>query len=156
MNPDVELLEMKDRSDMKSSRVNGTVVDGSGTAISSGPSMDGQWTAQDSVGKESTGKDSSGECSAASVAVAQLGSETLTQDIYMAIVKDYCKEDVDMVIHRILEHPYMNCLNERTIRKWCEEQKKYQTQSNQKKNKFNNYDQRRYDYDELERKLFKV
>lgn len=141
VNPEAELLEMKDRSDMKSSRT------------ASGPSMDGQWTAQCSVVKDSLGKVSTGECSEEEV-LARLGTETLTQKDYQKLTKDYHSDLVDLVIRRILEKPYYNCLNMRTIRKWCTEQKDYQTKHETKKDTFNNYEQRRYDYEELEKRLF--
>lgn len=130
---------MQDRSDTKSSR-------------KSGRSTGGPWTAQYSVVEVSEEKDSTGECSQGQI-VAQLGTETLTLDIYQKLVKDYSEDVVKNVIQRILDHPYMNCLNERKIREWCEEQKKYESSQNVRKNNFHNFEQRKYDYDALEKIL---
>lgn len=138
INPGVQLLEMQERSDTKSSR-------------KSGRSTDGPWTAQYSLVEDSEGKDSSGESSAD--IVAQLGAETLTQDIYLKLIKEFPEDIVKAVVSRILEKPYMNCLNEKTIRSWCMEQKEYETTHRVKKNNFHNFEQRHYDFDALEKIL---
>ena len=157
VNPEVELLEMKDRSDMKSSRVGDTadkaLLEEPKSADASGPSMNRPWTAQCSVGKDSLGKVSTGECSETEV-LARLGTETLTQETYQTLTREFPAKTVDMVIRRILERPYYNCLNEDTIRKWCRDQVDYQKKHETKKDTFNHYEQRRYDYDELEKRLF--
>lgn len=136
--PQVQLLEKKDRSDTKKAKKE------------SGRSMDNQRTAQcsavqDSVDKDRAVENSIDEC------MYQLGNERITHTEYNDLIYLHPKEIVDDVIHRIIEHPYWNCLNKEIIIKWCTEAKKrmYQT----KKNSFNNFPQREYDYDELERML---
>lgn len=136
--PQVQLLEKKERSDTKKGKKQ------------SGRSMDNQRTAQCSVVKDSVGKDrvvenSIDEC------VYQLGSEKITHTEYNELIKQEPKEIVDEVIHRIIEHPYWNCLNNEVIIKWCDEAKKRKNSS--EKNRFNNFQQREYDYAELEKLL---
>lgn len=113
INPDVNLLERKERSDL---------------VKKSGPSMDGEMSAQCSVGKYSVGKDSIGECSVlradAQTTKYQLGNECLTQSEYEGLVGQYSKSVVDGVISRILGKPYHGCLNVSKISKWCAEQAK--------------------------------
>ena len=138
--PDANLLPMQDRSDTKTSRI-------------SGRSTDGPWTAQYSVVEERKDKDSTGEYSG-NVIVAQLGSETLTQDTYRKLSEEFSEEIVDGVIKRIMEHPYMNCLNEKKIREWCQEKKQYVDNHSVRKNSFHNFEERTYDYDALEKLLF--
>ena len=156
VNPGVELLEMKDRSDMKSKRTGEAVLDAlpeeDEISEKSGPSMDGPWTAQCSVGEFSSDQ-SLVECEERKIR-AHLGTETLTQESYEKITKDFPADTVDLVIRRILDRPYYNCLNEKTIRKWCKEQADYEKKHGTKKNKFHNFEQRRYDYGELEERLF--
>ena len=139
INPGVQLLEMQERSDTKSSR-------------KSGRSTDGPRTAQYSVVEVSEGKDSTGECSTDEI-VAQLGTETLTLAAFQKLKKDFSEDLVQAVINRILEKPYMSCLNEKTIRKWCEEQHRYESNHNVKHNGFHNFEQRKYDFDALEKIL---
>ncbi len=131
--PQVQLLEKKDRSDTKKSKKE------------SGRSMDNQRTAQCSVVKDSIVENSIYEC------MYQLGSEKITHTEYNELINKEPKEVVDEVIHRILEHPYWNCLNKEVIIKWCSEAKKRMQLP--KKNSFNNFPQRKYDFDELEKML---
>ena len=107
--------------------------------------MDNQRTAQCSVEEDRVVKESIDEC------MYQLGNEKITHTEYNNLIQQQPKEIVDEVIHRIIEHPYWNCLNKEVIIKWCTEAKKraYQT----KRNSFNNFHQREYDYDELEQLL---
>lgn len=111
IDPSVLLLEKKERSDM---------------VRKSGPSMDGQMSAQCRTGKGSTGKDSIGECSAAPEGTRTikylLDNETLTEAEYEDLTSRYSKSSVDGVIGRILGKPYHGCLNVSTIASWCREQ----------------------------------
>ena len=78
IDPSVLLLEKKERSDL---------------VRKSGPSMDGQMSAQCSTGKGSQGKESIGECSAASggthIIKYQLDNETLTEAEYEDLTSRY-------------------------------------------------------------------
>lgn len=131
--PQIQLLEKKERSDTKKVKKEG------------GRSMDNPRTAQCSVGKDRLIKDSIDEC------VYQLGNEKITRTEYEEMISLESKGVVDEVIHRIMEHPYFNCLNTEIIMKWCKEVKKRKLTP--KKNSFNNFTQREYDYDELEKML---
>lgn len=75
----------------------------------------------------------------------QLGGERLTHEQYNSLIKRFPKEIVDDVISRILSHPYTNCLNESTIKKWCKEAEK------RKGNGFRDSPQRNLDLEDLEK-----
>lgn len=111
MEPDVELLEKKDRSDL---------------VKKSGRSMDGEMSAQCSVVEVSLGQGSIGECSATSDKNThtkyQLDNEVLTVADYESLIKQHSKAVVDGVIGRILSKPYHGCLNMAKISAWCAEQ----------------------------------
>lgn len=140
VNPGVELLEMKERSDTKGSR-------------KSGRSKDGPWTAQYKVIEDNTNEYNRKEVKDEEI-IAQLGSEIITKDLYISLVRDYSEELVQTVINKILGHPYFGCLNEKTIREWCDEQKLARQRKGIKKNNMSSDSSRQYDYDELERILF--
>lgn len=110
--PDLELLEAKTRSDI---------------GKKSGPSTDGTWAAQCSVGQDSIGQVSIGECSDEKhhidIVKYQLDQEILTESEYVELVSAYGASIVDSVIHRILTKPYHGCLNKKRISDWCEEHK---------------------------------
>ena len=104
----------------------------------------------DSIASLSSGKRSfqisqEGECK------YQLGKEILTDIQYNNLLQSFPKQLLDEVINRIISHPYIGCLNVNTISQWCMEVKKRQGLS--KKNTFNNFSQREYDFEELERVL---
>lgn len=101
---------------------------------------------QCSVVENSIVENSIVECSVNEIH-AQLDTEILTKQMYNTLLSKFQKTKVDRIIKRILEKPYRNCLNVKTIEEWCSEEKI------QKKNKFNNFHQRDYDFDELEPKL---
>lgn len=111
IDPDVQLLEKKERSDRKRKP---------------GPSMDGDLSAQCSVVEYSTGKDSRGKCTVPEGHTQnikyQLDHETLTQEEYGELIRVYPEETVRGVIKRILSKPYHGCLNPETISAWCKEQ----------------------------------
>lgn len=111
IDPSIPLLEKKERSDL---------------VRKSGPSMDGQMSAQCRKGKGSTGKESIGECSAAPEGTQpikyRLDNEYLTEAEYENLVGRYSQGIVDGVIRRILGKPYHGCLNVSTISSWCAEQ----------------------------------
>ena len=113
IDPEVILLEKKERSDL---------------VRKSGPSMDGEMSAQCSVGKGSTGKVSIEEYSVVSADTHtiryQLDNEYLTQAEYAGLVSKYSKTVVDGVISRIIGKPYHGCLNVSKISAWCAEQTK--------------------------------
>jgi len=84
----------------------------------------------------------------------KLENEILTVGEYESLVMKYPKEIVDKVIMKILDHPYHHCLNEAKITAWCgEAMEKAGKKKNRPVNRFNNFEQREYDWDELERKL---
>lgn len=141
VNPDVDLLEMRERSDTKSTR-------------KSGRSMDGPWTAQYKVIEGNIREENTREGKETEIA-AQLGTEILTKDTYLTLVKEYSEEIVKRVITRILEHPYTGCLNEKTIREWCREQELARKRKKAKANNMDSDSERQYDFDALEKILFK-
>ena len=111
IDPGVLLLEKKERSDL---------------VRKSGPSTDGQMSAQCSTGKGSSGEDSIEECSAvhedAHTIRYQLDNEKLTEAEYEELADEFPRHIVDSVINRILGKPYHRCLNTATIASWCREQ----------------------------------
>lgn len=110
MEPEVELLEKKERSDL---------------VKKSGPSVDGEMSAQGSVVEDSLGKDSTVEGSGVhedTHTKYQLDNEILTEADYSALIAQYSKIVVDSVIGRILSKPYHGCLNIGKISAWCAEQ----------------------------------
>lgn len=140
--PEADVLEKKERSDRKGKA---KIL----IAETSGQSMDRQWTGESSVDKNSIDKNSIEEYK------ATLGKEKLTFIDYNSLKQKYTKKLVDMVLKRIIEHPYLNCLNINTIEQWCEEAKKRKLNFNYStQNKFNNFEQREYNFEELEKQLF--
>jgi hypothetical protein len=114
MEPGVELLERRERSDVRKR---------------SGPSMDSDLSAQCSVVEVSIGKDSIGECSDVpdddtQIIKYQLDREYLSVSEYEDLVTKYSRSVVDGVIKRIIEKPYHGCLNSMRISEWCAEQTK--------------------------------
>ncbi len=111
IDPNVLLLEKKERSDL---------------VRKSGPSMDGQMSAQCSGGKGSPVKDSIVECSTVPEGTHtikyRLDNESLTEAEYEDLTRKYSQIIVDGVIGRILGKPYHGCLNVSTISSWCKEQ----------------------------------
>ena len=111
MEPGVELLEKKERSDLINK---------------SGRSMDSEMSAQCSVVEVRLGKDSIGECSVLpredTHIKYQLDNEVLTTDDYDSLLRQYKKSVVDSVIKRIVNKPYHGCLNKSKISAWCAEQ----------------------------------
>ena len=144
--PNVQLIEKKDRADRKKKKVSEiTQKDGDTYGTSQGQAEDINGTAQYSVVEDSIGKDSICECK------YQLGKEILTDTQYNNLLQSYPQKLLDEVINRIISHPYIGCLNVNTISQWCMEAKKRQGVS--RKNTFNNFSQREYDFEELERVL---
>ena len=85
----------------------------------------------------------------------QLGTESITHTQYNELICRFSKDMVEEVINRILTHPYHGCLNVETIAKWCEETKN-RPKPKQTKNRFNNFNQRKYSQeqmDEIERMI---
>lgn len=109
--PGVELLERKERSDVKKR---------------SGPSTDSGLSAQCSVAEDSISKDSKGECNDVPdddthIIKYQLDKEYLSVSEYDDLVTKYSRSVVDGVIKRIIEKPYHGCLNSMKISEWCAE-----------------------------------
>lgn len=108
--PTIQLLERKDRSDLKKK---------------SGPSTDGGLSAQCSRGKGNLVEDRIGECSNQEedthTVIYQLDNETITRNEYEELISRFTERQVERVIKRILNKPYHGCLNVRTIASWCEE-----------------------------------
>ena len=142
INPDVELLEMKERSDTKGKR-------------KSGRSKDGPWTAQYKVIEDKTIEDNRRESKDTEI-TAQLGTEILTKDTYLSLVKEFSETTVKAVVNKILNHPYTGCLNEKTIREWCEEYTSNRKRKNEKVNNMSSASSRKYDFEELERRLLNL
>lgn len=166
--PDIKLIQKVPRSDSRKKD-------------RSGPSTDGPRTAQYSVVEDSTVEDSTGQgsgvppdttaptgrninASAVSAPKFSLGEEVLTEDAYQALVMQYGKEAVDQVIRRILEKPYMNCLNPKVIGAWTAERIKRLSDAEllsepagkMPNSTFQNFEQREYDYDDLQRRLIEA
>ncbi len=133
--PSAKILEKKERSDVNKK------------SISSGLSMDGPRTDNGllRVGEVRTGKVSLVECK------YTLGNEEISESQFNELSKQFSKTLVENIIQRIIERPYKNCLNVKTITEWCNEAIKRERKP--KKNSFNNYEQREYDFDELEKKM---
>lgn len=77
-------------------------------------------------------------------------SDVLTDRDYKELVDQFGREIVDYQIRKIQEKHYKGCMNRTTIGQWCME---YQKKVRTPKNKFNNFHQREYDWDELEKDL---
>lgn len=156
VNPDVDLLEMKNRSDRDTNRIgeagHNVLPEKTESRDLLGPSWDRPGTAQCSVGKSSP-EESIEECEERKI-LLRLGTETLTQNDYKNLAKDFPSDLLDLVIRRIMGKPYYNCLNEETIRKWCNDQVDYRKKQERRKNTFHDFEQRSYDYEALEEKLF--
>lgn len=121
MEPSVELLECRARSDVK--KKNGQPMDGNKSA--GGQSTDSNWAAQCSVVEDSVGKVSKVECSEVPVDTHikyRLDNEILTEKDYEELVGTFERSTVDGVIKRIIGKPYHGCLNAAKISSWCEEQ----------------------------------
>lgn len=78
--------------------------------------------------------------------------ETLPQVDYEKLVGLYGKELVDYQIEKIMQKGYKHSMNYKTIEQWCKDSKKVVAPM-KRKNAFNNFPQREYDFDELERRL---
>ncbi len=197
MMPDLQLQEKTERSDTRKKRKSGQSMDGPWPAQyrvvedSSGKDSVGK----DSTGKGSgscTGKDPPGNAVITAAATAttvpekmtekilfipqkdesglmrfSLGNESISEAEYQALLRAHRKEYVDDVIRRILETPYMNCLNLETIEQWVRETEQRMAalsslparQIRQRisgRNSFHNFPQRTYDYDALERQLLRT
>lgn len=72
--------------------------------------------------------------------------------IYNNLIQKYGKEFVDERLERAKR--YKNC-NMETVKKWCEEDYKKHNQNKSKTNTFNNFPQRTYDAEELEKSLLR-
>ena len=83
--------------------------------------------------------------------------DTLTDDEYEDLVREFGQGRVDYQIQRIKDHGYKGCLNYDTIRAWCRERVNRPVAipgAPAKKNAFCNFEQRKdYDFEELERQL---
>jgi len=79
-------------------------------------------------------------------------SESLSDSDYNELVATFGRDNVDYQIRKIKEKHYKGCMNRSTIEKWCKE---YQVKVKppKEKNSFNNFPQRDYDWDKLEREL---
>lgn len=197
MMPDLQLQEKTERSDTRKKRKSGQSMDRPWTAqyrvVEESPGKDS--SGKDSTGKGSgsyTGKDPPGETAITETAATtiiqeripdrillmpqnnitdpvrfSLGKESISEIEYQALITAHRKEYVDDVIRRILETPYMNCLNLETIEQWVRETEQRMEalsslparQIRQRisgRNSFHNFPQRTYDYDALERQLLRT
>ncbi|MCR4618595.1 MAG: helix-turn-helix domain-containing protein [Lachnospiraceae bacterium] len=84
-------------------------------------------------------------------------ADTLTDSGYEDLIDEFGIENVDYQIDRIKHNHYKGCLNYATIKAWCKERLdrqdlNYSSKPNNrlKKNSFCNFQQRQYDFDELE------
>lgn len=141
--PDIELLEKKQRSDVKRKHEEMTV--------------DCPLTAEDSVVEDRKDEDRINESISEDGVhyLHKLGEEHLTNDEYQYLVNKYNSKLVDSVVNRILEHPYWNCLNIPKIEEWCEERMNTQYKNQGKKSNVKTFE-RNYDMDKLESQLLNV
>ena len=82
-----------------------------------------------------------------------VSNERLSDEDYNALINIFDKELVDRQIQKIKERNYKGCMNYATIFKWCSETTQVDVSRPQSKNRFNNFEQRQYDYDQLEQQL---
>ena len=82
--------------------------------------------------------------------------DTLTDNEYKDLVSKFGKGNVDYQIQRIKNRGYKGCLNYNTVKTWCRERldspATFQN-SPPKTNTFCNFQQNKYDFEELERQL---
>ena len=79
---------------------------------------------------------------------------TLPNNDYEDLVKVYGKAEVDDQIRKILSRNYTGCMNKETIGAWCLERQG--RKKKQRRNPFNNFDQRKYSadfFDDIEQKM---
>ena len=133
---ELALLDVKDNKSY-TEKANGNQV--ATVGIPSG----NQVATQYSIGKYSIDKSSVVESSAGEQTPAPTHTPT-----YDELIKKYGKAFVDERIERAKK--YKNC-NMTTVAKWCEEDSKNPVRS--KNNKFNNFPQRQYDMEEVEKDL---
>lgn len=82
--------------------------------------------------------------------------DTLTNNEYEDLVSKFGKGNVDYQIQRIKNRGYKGCLNYNTVKTWCRERLDRPTtfqNSPPKTNTFCNFQQNKYDFEELERQL---
>lgn len=82
--------------------------------------------------------------------------DTLTNNEYEDLVSKFGKGNVDYQIQRIKNRGYKGCLNYNTIKAWCRERHDRPVtfqNSTPKTNTFCNFQQNKYDFEELERLL---
>lgn len=159
--PEVELLEKKQRSDIKSN----IEVE----------SMDCPRTAQYSVVEYSSDKSKIDKIrkDKSSISVIpskennlnrdiaeykyKLGSEILTLQEYDYLIKKFSEEQVKLTIEKIINHPYWNCLNITKIEEWCKDENDRSKKQTKKcgYHKADTYN-RDYDFEELEKDLLNV
>lgn len=98
------------------------------------------------INKEVTNKESMNK------QVIHKESDTLCDRDYKELCAQFGKESVDYQIRKIREKHYKGCMNHRTIEQWCME---YQTKVKppQTACSYNNFPQRTYDWEALEREL---
>lgn len=100
-----------------------------------------QMDTQVRLGEDRLGKDRIGEC-----------SETHTPISYDELIKKYGKDFVDERIERAKEYYKSNFTIDK-VKQWCEEDFISKKKKNKSKIAFNNFPQREYDMEELERQL---
>lgn len=96
------------------------------------------------------------ECSVVESEPAQPAPTTTPSSVtYKSLIKQYGKEFVDERIERAKLYKGTN--NMETVAKWCAEDccKKQKQQKHTGRNKFNNFHQREYDMDEVEKELLR-
>lgn len=78
-------------------------------------------------------------------------TQKLSQEEYQNLLKEFGQENVEYQLNKIKIKHYKNCENYKTLREWClDYQKKVRAPQ---KNSFNNFNQRVYDNEELEKFL---
>ena len=89
-----------------------------------------------------------------------LGKETLSENDYRLLCERYPKGEVDEIIHRILNKPYIGCLNVERISAWCESNRAQRQSAinappfrGYPHNSFNRIEQHDYDFDAIEKSI---
>ena len=89
-----------------------------------------------------------------------LGEEVLSKEDYRLLCERFSREEIDDMIHRILNKPYVGCLNVERISAWCESNRAQRQSAinapplrGYPHNSFNRIEQHDYDFDAIEKSI---